>query len=526
MHLATSMGLPFNHIHSQFAALSVQLPSSPTESGRSLSTPSRSSLTAEDSNIPTQTYNPMFGTEKLFVGFPRTNIIPPLSAYSSAQGYSSYSVPPPGRPIYRSEADSFPIMLAGTGNTVCHKAQFSVPSTYSGSLSGSSEKSDHATPPLDVSSKRVPTCLSESDSTLVQSPHSVSGRRVPGAPSQPSHFISEESNEDIFARKVFVGGLPIDVSEEEIWQTFSVFGNVLVDWPRRPDGFNSREDDACGRSCQYHNSHLLNSVSKINYSLIFLCIFEEERSVQLLVNECHKEGERYYLFVSSPTMRDKPVQVRPWRLADMDFMVDIEMTMDPRRTVFIGGVPRPTRASELAECLRKLYGPVCYVGIDIDPELKYPKGAARVTFTTTQAFIAAINGRFVHVHHAENQKRVEIKPYVMDEQMCDECEGKQCSSRYAPYFCGDVGCLQYYCEPCWDKIHYRAGSKRAEHRPLVRMGDQTKVSNHHCILLVFIRKSANECRDEYVKYAEKMIQLHRRNIIRCKWNSEVWSVDY
>lgn len=61
---------------------------------------------------------------------------------------------------------------------------------------------------------------------------------------------------------------------------------------------------------------------------------------------------------------------------------------------------------ELAECLERLYGPVCYVGIDIDPELKYPKGAARVTFVTTQAFIAAINGRFVHVHHGDSQKRV------------------------------------------------------------------------------------------------------------------------
>ncbi|EPB72547.1 hypothetical protein ANCCEY_08357 [Ancylostoma ceylanicum] len=141
-------------------------------------------------------------------------------------------------------------------------------------------------------------------------------------------------------------------------------------------------------------------------------------------------------------MRDKPVQVRPWRLADMDFISNPRTLMDPRRTVFIGGVPRPTRASELAECLERLYGPVCYVGIDIDPELKYPKGAARVTFVTTQAFIAAINGRFVHVHHGESQKRVEIKPYVMDEQMCDHCEGKQCSSRYAPYFCGDVDCLQ------------------------------------------------------------------------------------
>ena len=41
---------------------------------------------------------------------------------------------------------------------------------------------------------------------------------------------------------------------------------------------------------------------------VFL-VFEEELAVQRLVKACHMEGDRYYLFVSSPTMRDKPVQV-------------------------------------------------------------------------------------------------------------------------------------------------------------------------------------------------------------------------
>lgn len=43
---------------------------------------------------------------------------------------------------------------------------------------------------------------------------------------------------------------------------------------------------------------------------VFL-VFEDERSVQLLVSRCHKEDEKYYLFVSSPTMRDKPVRFFP-----------------------------------------------------------------------------------------------------------------------------------------------------------------------------------------------------------------------
>ena len=60
----------------------------------------------------------------------------------------------------------------------------------------------------------------------------------------------------------------------------------------------------------------------------------------------------------------------------------------------------------MAECLEKIYGSVAYVGIDIDPELKYPKGAARVTFSTTAAFVHAIAGRYVNVFHSDSQKRV------------------------------------------------------------------------------------------------------------------------
>lgn len=63
-------------------------------------------------------------------------------------------------------------------------------------------------------------------------------------------------------------------------------------------------------------------------------------------------------------------------------------------------------SGELAGVLDHLYGSVCYVGIDIDPELKYPKGAARVTFTTEQSFVAAISGRFVYIPHADMSKRV------------------------------------------------------------------------------------------------------------------------
>ena len=54
----------------------------------------------------------------------------------------------------------------------------------------------------------------------------------------------------------------------------------------------------------------------------------------------------------------------------------------------------------------RLYSNVCYTGIDIDPELKYPKGAGRVCFSSQQSYISAISARFVQLQHADGDKRV------------------------------------------------------------------------------------------------------------------------
>ena len=68
------------------------------------------------------------------------------------------------------------------------------------------------------------------------------------------------------------------------------------------------------------------------------------------------------------------VQIRPWKLSDSDYIMDHTQPIDPRKTIFIGGVPRPLKACELADIFNSRYGNVCYAGIDCDPELKYPKG--------------------------------------------------------------------------------------------------------------------------------------------------------
>ncbi|XP_068448839.1 cytoplasmic polyadenylation element-binding protein 2 isoform X2 [Clinocottus analis] len=281
------------------------------------------------------------------------------------------------------------------------------------------------------------------DDALLDEGHGPPG--PPGVHGSPGYPHQNGDRMERFSRKVFVGGLPPDIDEDEITSSFRRFGHLVVDWP--------------------HKAESKSYFPPKGYAFL---LFQEESSVQALIEACMEEDGKLYLCVSSPTIKDKPVQIRPWNLSDSDFVMDGSQPLDPRKTIFVGGVPRPLRAIELAMIMDRLYGGVCYAGIDTDPELKYPKGAGRVAFSNQQSYIAAISARFVQLQHGDIDKRVEVKPYVLDDQLCDECQGARCGGKFAPFFCANVTCLQYYCEFCWANIHSRAG--REFHKPLVKEG--------------------------------------------------------
>lgn len=56
--------------------------------------------------------------------------------------------------------------------------------------------------------------------------------------------------------------------------------------------------------------------------------------------------------------------------------------------------------------MNKYYSGVCYAGIDVDPELKYPKGAGRVAFSNHTSYINAINNRFIQLKIGDIDKKV------------------------------------------------------------------------------------------------------------------------
>ena len=68
------------------------------------------------------------------------------------------------------------------------------------------------------------------------------------------------------------------------------------------------------------------------------------------------------------------VQVWPWLIADSEYKHHPGEGPDPRKTVFIGGVPHPMRACELADIMNERFGHVSYAAIVLDTDVNYPKG--------------------------------------------------------------------------------------------------------------------------------------------------------
>ncbi|KAF7630864.1 hypothetical protein Mgra_00008877 [Meloidogyne graminicola] len=256
--------------------------------------------------------------------------------------------------------------------------------------------------------------------------------------------------EELYSRKVFIGGLPFDITNEDLQNTFNRYGKFLIEW-------DSRSSDK-----KYRGGNQL-----IRKGYVFL-IFEEEYSVQRLMNEeAFREGQQYYLNISTAGAQKK-VQIRPWRLSDCCYIEHPKDGLNPRYTVFLGALPRHIKAEMLVTILQNRFGPVCFADIDIDPILRYPQGAARITFRRFNSYVNAIFNRYITIPNDGCTKRLEIKPYILDDQQCDNCHGKFCSRIPAPLFCPHVSCLQYYCEVCWVIMHRKTNENpvlRTLHKP-------------------------------------------------------------
>ncbi|MEN2499496.1 MAG: Cpeb2p [Marteilia pararefringens] len=220
---------------------------------------------------------------------------------------------------------------------------------------------------------------------------------------QIQNSISEEIAERIYSRKIFVGGLPSQLSQEDILIVFSIFGPHRVDWP--------------------YKKSLLSSIPPKGYCFL---IFEEEVSIMRLLSKCVQEKQSYFYFIPLLDGSMKKVQIRPWLISNRIYLeqkhhqtlslcysnqhiksimsmrpkeIEKILNLDVKSILFVGGVPRPTTAYDLSIALSKRFGPVGYVALSTDSEYNYPKGSGKVLFLDRNAYQEAYKHRYIFVTH-------------------------------------------------------------------------------------------------------------------------------
>ena len=236
--------------------------------------------------------------------------------------------------------------------------------------------------------------------------------------------------DQVYCRKVFLGGVPWDITNENLNESFGRYGELSVQWPIR------------------------NGQDSIPKGYVYI-VFKNEKSVNLLLEACEngqrncgemRDSTTYKYYVQSKKMKRKEIQVIPWIIADSVKVVGSQTKLDIQcKTVFVGALHGMLTAQGLTHIMNDLFGNVVYVEIDTD-QYKYPMGSGRVTFSEESSFYQAIKANYVTIRTPKFEKKIQIEPYIEDSMNCDLCKKEP-----GPLFCRT--CFRYFSKQCWDDYH-------------------------------------------------------------------------
>ncbi|XP_027193764.2 uncharacterized protein LOC113788505 isoform X1 [Dermatophagoides pteronyssinus] len=257
-----------------------------------------------------------------------------------------------------------------------------------------------------------------------------------------------------YSVKVFLGGVPWDMTNEDMLEAFRHYGVLAVQRPGK----------------EVRPSRSSRDLSKAGYLYL---IFDDSRSVERLIAQCNiafdSEGPKYiYSLQSKHSRKLKNVQIIPWdkkdsshyrtgfhyhgdTLADNNNNENLHSSMiDESRMVFLGALHGMLNSRSIFEALQRIFGPVDYVILETD-RFDYPMGFGRAQFSTTSAYQRAINARFVKVLSLRFKKTIQIDPYLED-QKCSQCYYED-----GPVYCFE--CRDYFCRVCFTMKHSEPGKE-------------------------------------------------------------------
>lgn len=129
---------------------------------------------------------------------------------------------------------------------------------------------------------------------------------------------------------------------DEITASFRRFGHLFVDWPHKAESKSYFPPK--GKSNQ-SQKHICSSVlapqnnNNARFLGVFVCVcicatfpgyafllFQDESSVQALIDACIQEDGKLYLCVSSPTIKDKPVSMFLFHICHMLAVLLVQST--------------------------------------------------------------------------------------------------------------------------------------------------------------------------------------------------------
>lgn len=167
-----------------------------------------------------------------------------------------------------------------------------------------------------------------------------------------------------YSPKVFLGGIPWDISEQTLMQILKPFGQIRIEWPGKeqnaaqPKGYvyvifeSEKQVKALLQACSIQDTFSGSSSGESTGSIPSLC--------SSLVSG--NTNGNYYYKISSKRIKEKEVEVIPWIIGDSNYIKNTNQKLDSTKTVFVGALHGKLTAEALAKIMNDLFDGVVYAG--------------------------------------------------------------------------------------------------------------------------------------------------------------------